>query len=176
MDHSTGMFFDSHDGKVLFSPWGQYGKGYEISAEDAVKIKKTIRKSQGIALLIVAGTYLVYRLFFASPYLIAVGFLGLVVCFLFLYAFIRTLLKNKKVITEKATLLSATKKVALTIGFKKSVLRLSGSSLLLFACSALMFDPRFSAKFVLVLGILIFGLSTLQSIFLVRYSLANRKK
>jgi len=175
MDNSTCMFCNSQDGNVVFSPWGQYGKGYAISSQEASQIKKLIGKCLGVALTITVGSYLAYRLLFPSPYFIAIGLLGLVICFIFLCVSTKSQLKGKKVVIEKATLAEATKKAALAMGLKKSLLKLVGSMLFLSVFFFLMFKPGFSSRLVLILGILFFGLAALQSIFLVKYNLANRR-
>jgi len=175
MDNLTSMFCNSQDGNVVFPPWGQYGKGYAISSQEAQQIKKMIGKCLGIALMITIGSYLAHRLLFSSPYFIAVGLLGLVICFIFLCVSTKSQLKGKKVVIEKATLADATKKAALAMGLKKSLLKLAGSMLFLSVFFFLMVKPGFPARLVLILGIVVFGLAALQSIFLVKYNLASRR-
>ena len=171
----NGAFYHSQEGEVSFFPWGEYGKGYAILPQDEAEIKKSIKTHIIAAAAAAVGPYLVYRLMFPSPHLITLSFIGLVSCLLFLWLRVKSLIKGKKVIREKRTLGEATRTAALALGLKKSLLKLAGSAVFFLLCVVLMFHPKFPSKLVLIIGMAFFGLAAVQSVFLVKYSLTNKK-
>ena len=162
----TGASFKkTEDEKTVFFPHGKFGAGYILTEEEEYKIKRFIKTYYMISfpIIIIAVTiFKVYALFL------------LVIEIPFYLIIIKKMLKSSEKSKEKLTIKDTTNNMGKSMGLAVSILLLIASLLMTTMGVLCLTIPK--GRIIGVIATAFFGIGVVQSVFLIRASIKNKKK
>lgn len=158
-------FKKADDGKTIFYPYGSFSAGYIVS-EDKESAAKTFLKKYYIISLIVIIIAIVFFKLFA---------LALSIFFIPIYYFkVKKIIVGAEPTQQKNTYKERIKNMAKAFGPVISLVMLIIDLIMLGASVVCVFIPQ--ARAIGIVGALFFGAGLIQTVFLVKYSLEEKKK
>jgi hypothetical protein len=164
----NSWFKKTKDEKIVFYPYGIFGRGYVIAPATELKIKTFLKRYYIISFIVIIFSTLFKHQFFLLSLILFIGTPYLIK--------MRQLLSNAQKINEKISLKESMQNAATSMGTVMVFIIFFGSLVLFIGSIVYVFSEYDNYRGLMdIVGMVFFASCFLYSIFLVIYSL-NRKK
>jgi len=161
---TSTSFKKTEEGKTVFFPNGKLGSGYLISEEQEFKIRRFIKGYYMISLPLTVIAVIIFKIY---------ALFLLVIEMPLYYITIKKMLRNTEKSKEKLTMKDTVGNMGKSMGLAVSILMFI-LSLLMTGLGVLCITLP-ETKIIGIIGTLFFGLGLVESIFLIRAAIKNKK-